>query len=151
MGGVKLLLEHGFLPIITVAQTWEDGRDDEVFRRFVEVLKSEGYSRPRIKIIPTLRIGAEEERSRAYCETERVSSEMMEGFDASQLICSHSRIATDRGVYVCPILIDAPEARLGSMLAESTESYPLKHGACYTCYVGGTICSNLSSGGRDVS
>ena len=151
MDGVRLLLDHGFLPIITVAQTWEDGRDDEVFQRFVEVLKTEGYSRPRIKIIPTLRIGAEEKRSRAYTDTERVTSDMMLDFDASQLICSHSRIATDRGVYVCPILIDSPEARMGATLAESAEPYPLKHGACYTCYVGGAICSNLSSGGRDVS
>ncbi|MEE9263836.1 MAG: radical SAM protein, partial [Vicinamibacteria bacterium] len=151
MDGVRLLLDHGFLPIITVAQTWEDGRDDEVFQRFVEVLKTEGYSRPRIKIIPTLRIGAEEKRSRAYTDTERVTADMMLDFDASQLICSHSRIATDRGVYVCPILIDSPEARMGATLAESAEPYPLKHGACYTCYVGGAICSNLSSGGRDVS
>ncbi len=151
MDGVRLLLDHGFLPIITVAQTWEDGRDDEVFQRFVEVLKMEGYSRPRIKIIPTLRIGAEEKRSRAYTDTERVTADMMLDFDASQLICSHSRIATDRGVYVCPILIDSPEARMGATLAESAEPYPLKHGACYTCYVGGAICSNLSSGGRDVS
>jgi molybdenum cofactor biosynthesis enzyme MoaA len=151
MDGVRLLLTHGFLPIITVAQTWEDGRDDEVFQRFVEVLKAEGYSRPRIKIIPTLRIGAEEARSRAYTDTERVTPDMMLGFDASQLICSHSRVATDRGVYVCPILIDSPEARMGSTLAESAEPYPLKHSACYTCYVGGAICSNLSSEGRDVS
>lgn len=151
MDGVRLLLDHGFLPIITVAQTWEDGRDDEVFQRFVAVLKTEGYSRPRIKIIPTLRIGAEEKRSRAYTDTERVTADMMLDFDASQLICSHSRIATDRGVYVCPILIDSPEARMGATLAESAEPYPLKHGACYTCYVGGAICSNLSSGGRDVS
>lgn len=151
MDGVKLLLEHGFLPIVTVAQTWEDGRDDEVFRQFVEVLQAEGYSRPRLKIIPTLRIGAEEKRSRGYGEAERVTKEMMEGFDSSQLICTRSRMATDRGIYVCPILIDSPEARLGSTLAESTASYPLRHGACYTCYVGGAICSNLSSGGRDVS
>ena len=151
MDGVSLLLDHGFLPIITVAQTWEDGRDDEVFGSFVEVLKTEGYSRPRIKIIPTLRIGAEEKRSRAYTDTERVTADMMLDFDASQLICSHSRIATDQGVYVCPILIDSPEARMGATLAESAQPYPLKHGACYTCYVGGAICSNLSSGGRDVS
>jgi len=151
MDGVRLLLDHGFLPIITVAQTWEDGRDDEIFQRFVEVLKTEGYSRPRIKIIPTLRIGAEEKRSRAYTDTERVTADMMLDFDASQLICSHSRIATDRGVYVCPILIDSPEAKMGATLAESAKPYPLKHGACYTCYVGGAICSNLSSGGRDVS
>jgi len=151
MEGVKLLLDHGFLPIVTVAQTWKDGGDDEVFRRFVAMLQAEGYSRPRVKMIPTLRIGAEEKRSRGYSESERVTAEMMDGFDASQLICTHSRMATDRGIYVCPILIDSPEARLGSTLSESDGSYPLQHGACFTCYVGGAICSNFSSGGRDVS
>jgi MoaA/NifB/PqqE/SkfB family radical SAM enzyme len=151
MNGVKLLLEHGFLPIITVAQTWEDGRNDEVFARFVDLLQREGYSRPRIKIIPTLRMGAEEDRTRGYEQEERVTEQMMEGFDTSQLVCSHARMVTNKGVYVCPILIESPEARLGSTLEESLEPYPLQHGACYTCYVGGAICSNLSSGGADVS
>lgn len=151
MDGVKLLVANGFLPIITVAQTWEDGRNDEVFERFVAVLKAEGYSRPRIKLIPTLRLGAEEARTRGYAAEERVSQEMLEDFDTSQLICTNSRMVTDKGVYVCPILIDSPEARMGPTLEASLGSYPLRHGACYTCYVGGAICSNLSSGGADVS
>ncbi|MFQ5788985.1 MAG: radical SAM protein, partial [Acidobacteriota bacterium] len=92
MDGVRLLLEHRFLPIITVAQTWEDGKDAEIFQRFVEALKTEGYTRPRIKIIPTLRIGAEEKRTRGYVEEERVTTEMMEAFDGSQLLCTHSRM-----------------------------------------------------------
>ena len=149
--GVKLLLDHGFLPIITIAQTWEDDRNDEVFARFVEVLKAEGYSRPRIKIIPTLRMGAEEDRSRGYESYERVTMELMEDFDKGQLVCSHSRMVTEKGVYVCPILIESPEALMGSRLEEALEPYPLQHGACYTCYLGGAICSNVSSGGGDVS
>ena len=76
---------------------------------------------------------------------------MLEDFDVSQLICTHSRIVTDKGVYVCPILIDSPEARMGKTLSESLGSYPLAHGACYTCYVGGAICSNASAGGGDAA
>ncbi len=147
MDGVRLLLEHGFLPIITAAQTWEEGRSDEVFARFVGVLQSEGYSRPRIRIIPTLRMGAEEERSRGYETFERMTPDLMAGFDTSQLVCSHSRMMTSKGVYVCPILIETPGARMGSTLQKSRGSYPLRHGACYTCYLGGAICSNVSSGG----
>ena len=71
---------------------------------------------------------------------------MMEGFDQGQLICNHSRIVTDRGVYVCPILIEAPDARLGATLAEALRPYPLRHHACYTCYQYGTLCANPSSG-----
>lgn len=151
MSGVRLLVEHGFLPIITVAQTWEDDRAAEVFERFVEVAKAAGYERPRIKIIPTLRIGAEVERRRGYYDSERVTAEMLEDFEVSDLICSHSRTVTSKGVYVCPILIDSPDARMGDSLAEAMGPYPLSHGACYTCYVGGAICTNASLGAGDVS
>ena len=147
MDGVRLLLDHDFLPIITVAQTWDDDRHEEVFAGFVRILRQAGYGRPRVKIIPTLRIGAEVERRRGYHPSEKVTEEMLEEFDLSQLICTRSRIVTDKGVYVCPILIDSPEARMGKTLSESLGSYPLAHGACYTCYVGGAICSNVNAGG----
>jgi molybdenum cofactor biosynthesis enzyme MoaA len=147
--GVRQLLAHGFLPIITVTQTREDGSDADLFNGFVTMLKANGYDRPRIKILPTLRIGAEHERHRGYRTEERVTPDMMDGFDESRLICNHSRIVTDKGVYVCPILIDAPDARLGATLAESLAAYPLRHHACYTCYQYGTLCANPTGGGRD--
>jgi len=151
MAGVRLLLEHGFLPIVTVAQTWEDDRAEEVFHGFVELLRGEGYERPRIKIIPTLRLGAEVERSRGYYASERITEDMLEDFDESQLICTHSRMVTNRGVYVCPILIDNPAARMGDDLDDALGAYPLDQSACYTCYVGGAVCSNVCAGGFRVS
>ncbi len=151
MHGVRLLLERGFLPIITVAQTWEDDRTEDVFRNFLRLLREEGYSRPRVKLIPTLRLGAEVERNRGYHDYENVTEEMLEDFDTAQLLCSRARMVTDKGVYVCPILIDAPEARMGATLSEALVGFPLEHSACYTCYVGGAICSNVSAGGSDVT
>jgi hypothetical protein len=74
---------------------------------------------------------------------------MMDGFDRAQLICDHSRVVTDRGVFVCPILIEAPDARLGATLRESLGPYPLRHHACYTCYQHGSICANPSEARRD--
>jgi hypothetical protein len=71
---------------------------------------------------------------------------MLAGFDVSQLICEHSRIVTDRGVYVCPILIDEPAARLGGSLLDSLKPFAIRYGACFTCYQYGAICSNPSSG-----
>ena len=135
------LVEFGFLPIITAARTWRDEDEQEVVGDFIEMLKQRGNIRPRLKILPLLRIGAEENRCGGYADTERVTGEMMEGFDQSQLICEHSRIVTDRGVFVCPILIESPDARLGDTLAESARPYQIKHGACYTCYQYGAICS----------
>ena len=143
--GTKLLLAHGFLPLITVAQTWDDDRNDEVLTKFVKVLKDAGYERPRVKIIPTLRLGAEIARNRGYESYERVTAEMLEEFDESQLICTHSRVVTDRGVYVCPILLDSADARLGETLEDAAVDYPLRHGACFTCYQYGAICTNPSS------
>jgi hypothetical protein len=149
MTGVRQLVAHGFLPIITVARTNDHDDDAALFLSFVAMLRARGYDRPRVKILPTLRLGAEAERRRGYHDEERVTPKMMVGFDEGQLICNHSRIVTDRGVFVCPILIDAPDARLGTTLAQALGSYELRHHACHTCYQYGTLCSNPSSGPRD--
>ena len=50
-----------------------------------------GYTRPRVKLLPSLKIGAEALRSRGYTDNERVTEEMMKDFDASVLICANSR------------------------------------------------------------
>lgn len=145
MRGVRQLLAHGFLPIITVSRTRDEDDDGELFRGFVEMLRSNGYDRPRVKILPTLRLGAEATRQRGYREDERITAEMMEGFDPGHLLCDHSRIVTDRGVFVCPILIESPDARLGATLGESQGPIALRHRACFTCYQYGTLCANPST------
>jgi len=143
--GVKKLVEYGFLPIITATRTWPDADERSVVGQFVATLKLAGYQRPRLKILPPLQLGGEAERTHGYRDSERVTRRMMQGFDASQLVCEHSRVITDRGVYVCPILLDSPDANLGDSLVEARQPYPLNHGACYTCYQYGAICSNASS------
>jgi sulfatase maturation enzyme AslB (radical SAM superfamily) len=148
LAGVQLLVEHGFLPIITATRTWPDAQEQQVVGQFVATLKLAGYERPRLKILPALQIGAEAQRSSGYRASERVTRRMLEGFDTSQLVCEHSRVVTDRGVYVCPILIESPDALLGDSLSDATQPYPLSHGACYTCYQYGAICSNASSAVR---
>ncbi len=149
MRGVGQLVAHGFLPIITVARTHDDADDAELFAGFVAALRARGCDRPRLKVLPTLRLGAEVRRCRGYRDDERVTPEMMDGFDPGQLLCNRSRIVTDRGVFVCPILIEAPDARLGDSLADSLGPYALRHHACYTCYQYGSLCANPSSGRRD--
>jgi MoaA/NifB/PqqE/SkfB family radical SAM enzyme len=146
MQGVALLVEHGFLPIITMTRVWDERDDERVLSDFRRVLAEHGYTRPRLKVLPRLRIGAEERRTGGYDPLERVTAEMLVDYDTSQLICRHSRVITDRGVYVCPILLDAPDARLGAALEDAYVSYRLRHGACYTCYLYGAICTNPSSG-----
>lgn len=149
MRGVGLLVEHGFLPIITMTRVWDEAEEQQILEQFRDVLKSHGYTRPRIKVLPRLQIGAEAQRTAGYGVHDRVTSEMMADFDESQLICNHSRVVTDRGVYVCPILLDYPDANLGNTLEDAATSYPLRHGACFTCYQYGAICTNPSSDGRN--
>lgn len=146
MRGVIRLVEYDFLPIITAARTWSDEEEAAVVGEFERMLKAAGYPRPRLKILPTLQLGAEEQRTCGYRETERVTQSMMDGYDSSLLVCEHSRIVTDRGVHVCPILIESADSLLGESLAEASISFRLKHGACLTCYQYGAICSNASSG-----
>jgi MoaA/NifB/PqqE/SkfB family radical SAM enzyme len=147
MAGVRKLVAHGFLPIVTAARTWPEEDELRVTGQFVETLRRMGYERPRLKILPTIRLGAEERRTHGYAREDRVTVEMMRGYDASQLICHHSRTITSRGVYVCPILLETPAARLGDDLEAANRPFPLAHGACWTCYQYGAICTNPSGGG----
>ena len=144
--GVTQLVSHGFLPIITATRTWPDSEDQLVLGAFYKILKRHGYKHPRIKLLPTLKIGAEENRNGGYSKHQRVTSEMLKQFDVTQLVCEHARIVTDRGVHVCPILIDSADSLLGNTLQEAVDTpFNITHGACYTCYQYGAICSNISA------
>jgi hypothetical protein len=146
MAGVERLVAAGFLPIVTMAQTWDDADAPYIYERMRQTLLNLGYTRPRVKLLPSLRIGAEVTRCRGYRDDERVSREMMRGYDASQLICASSRVVTDRGVHVCPILIEQEDSVLGRSLGEAVKKdYALRHQACYTCWLHGAICSNASA------
>jgi molybdenum cofactor biosynthesis enzyme MoaA len=146
--GIQQLVHGGFLPIITAARTWPIEQDGEMLRGFIQSMQSLGYAHPRIKLLPTLQIGAEERRTRGYLPDERITLEMMQGFDASHFLCHHARIVTDRGVHVCPILIETPDSVLGQTLVESQRPFSLQHGACFTCYQYGAICSNAGAFGK---
>jgi len=145
MEGVVRLAEFGFLPIITAARSWPLEEEDRVIEAFVARLRQAGCARPRLKILPMLKLGAEAQRTAPYDEQERVTEEMLVDYDCSQLICEHSRIVSERGVHVCPILIEMPDSLLGKSLTEAKQSFALNHGACMTCYQHGAICSNPSA------
>lgn len=142
--GIQRLVEAGFLPIITATRTWPQASELEIIREFRKTLQKAGYTRPRLKILPSLKIGAESQRTSGYGPLDRVTTEMLDGYDQSQLVCHQSRIVSDRGVHVCPILIDAPDSLLGQTLKDAAVDFPLSHGACYTCYQYGSICTNPS-------
>lgn len=143
--GLKSLIDAGFLPIITATQVWPDEQHKAVLKQFQALFEELGYARPRLKILPTLQIGAEAKRTQAYGNADRLSEEDLAGFDVRQLVCEHSRIVTSKGVYVCPILIESPAARIGMSLRESLGDAVLQEGACTTCYQYGALCSNRAT------
>ncbi len=147
MRAVELLVKYGFLPIITMTRVWDESEDDAVLGQFRDMLHQHGYDRPRLKVLPRLLLGAEANRTSGYSIEDHVTAEMLNGFDTSQLVCQHSRIVTDRGIAVCPILIELPDAILGQTLRDANRGFAITHGACATCYQYGAICTNPSSAG----
>ncbi len=147
MEGVGNLASAGFRPIITAMQSWPCEEMACTLQAFRDALGGVGYDEPRLKILPPLLIGEEAQRNRGYTDCERVTHEMMHGYDLDQLLCTRARLVTAAGVYACPILLDYPSARLADTLAEAvTMSAPLAESACYTCYTNGAICSNATTG-----
>ena len=147
MEGVANLVAAGFRPIITAMQSWPCEEMDCTLAAFRGALTEVGYSDPRLKILPPLRIGEEASRSRGYQSCERVTHEMLHGYDLDQLLCTRARLVTAAGVYSCPILPDYPSARLADTLTEAVAiDAPLAEAACYTCYTNGAICSNATTG-----
>jgi molybdenum cofactor biosynthesis enzyme MoaA len=141
--GFALLLAHGFLPIVTVVRSWDDGAEPEVYDRFVAALRARGCSQPRIKVMPPFRLGAEAERVGGYADSDRITHDMLADYDLDQLLCAHARVVTDRGIWICPILLDSPDGRLGDELAPAAQaSFPLAHAACHTCWLHGAVCAN---------
>jgi MoaA/NifB/PqqE/SkfB family radical SAM enzyme len=151
MAGVKMLVEQGFLPIITSMRSWPMHEDESFLAEFRSRLEAIGYFNPRMKLLPSLKIGQEALRDRSYGKFEFVTEQMMRGYDVDQLLCHNSRVVSDQGVHVCPILVDQPDAFLGTTLIDSMKGFKLRHKACSTCYKFGAICSNTMATLRETA
>jgi AdoMet-dependent heme synthase len=142
IAGITRLAEVGFSPILTVTRTWEEERDSEMESQFVEVLRKSGVMQPQIKILPGFLLGQLAKNERDYSPDEYVTEKCFEDFDINQLQCATSRMATGEGVYVCPILVDSPAARMGNSLGDTLRPFSLSRSACYTCRVTGMTCKS---------
>jgi hypothetical protein len=90
--------------------------------------------------MPLLRLGAETRRTRVYEPWESLRGESLDREEVEALVCSSGRAVTSKGVFVCPILVDFPEARMGTTLSETRGAFELRHQACFTCHVQGLSC-----------
>ena len=135
--GLRNLAGVGITPVVTATAPDEASRD-ELVARYYALLRTLGIERPRLKVLPLFRIGAEVERSGAYASWQRLAAGDAESWDHLQ--CSESRMVTGRGVWVCPILVNEPSGRMGERLADALGPFPLAHPACWTCHVHGVSC-----------
>ena len=137
MRGLQNLAAVEINPAITVTAI----RSEEGRTRFLDLIRSWGFAKPRLKVLPLFRIGAEAKRSGDYADWERLTTDNFDESAANSLQCASCRMVTSKGVYVCPILIDVPDARMGSTLAETLRPFELRYGACHTCWVEGVTCT----------
>ena len=140
LGGIANLYAVGLNPVITVTEVHSANGSKEGRQRFFALLGELGIAKPRLKILPVFRIGAEAERGGAYESWQllRDLDAREEGWDHLQ--CSSCRMVTDQGVWVCPILVNEPSAKMGEALADTLGPFELDHPACWTCHVYGVSC-----------
>jgi MoaA/NifB/PqqE/SkfB family radical SAM enzyme len=142
LNGIRNLADYGFSPILTVTRTWDEENDAEMEKLLLDLLRQNNVSEPTVKILPGFLIGRLSENERPYNNEERVTEKCFEDYPITNLQCSSSRMATAKGVYVCPILVEENMGRMGDTIAETLHSYPLAHSACYTCRVSGMTCKS---------
>jgi len=138
--GVRNLHQAGLDPVITVTEVCREAATGQGKERFFALLRGLGIAKPRLKVLPVFQIGAEAERGGAYEGWQRLSAGDAPNGGWDHLQCSGCRMATDQGVWVCPILVNEPGGRMGETLADSLSSFPLSHPACWTCHVYGVSC-----------
>jgi len=140
LAGLRNLAGAGFDPVLTVTEACEGASSAAGRERFLDLLRGLGIARPRLKILPLFRIGAEVGRGGPYESWQRLAGDEVNPDGFAHLQCSSCRVVTDQGVWVCPILVNEPEARMGPTLTDALAAYPLRHSACWTCHVQGATC-----------
>ena len=140
LGGIRNVAAAGLNPVVTVTEAAIDAGSNTARTRFLAFLHEMGLARPRLKVLPLLRLGAEEGRTRAYEAWETLLGFRLTDSELEALQCSTGRMVTARGVYVCPILLDFPAARLAATLRQALQPFELRYRACYTCHTQGLTC-----------
>ncbi len=140
LAGIRHVAGAGLGPVITVTEACAGAGTREGRARLIAFLSEVGLPHPRLKVMPLLRLGAEVARDRGYLPSETLAGLTLSEAETRELQCATSRMVTSRGVYVCPILLDVPGARLSDTLRGAQRAFPLAHAACHTCHVEGLSC-----------
>jgi MoaA/NifB/PqqE/SkfB family radical SAM enzyme len=140
LAGVRHLAAAGLDPVLTVTEVYAENATADGKERFFSLLRSLGVARPRLKVLPVFHLGAEADRAGAYESWQRLRADDVPEGGWGHLQCSACRMVTDQGVWVCPILVNEPAARMGETLADTLRPFALAHPACWTCHVHGVSC-----------
>jgi MoaA/NifB/PqqE/SkfB family radical SAM enzyme len=140
--GIRRLAAAGLSPALTVVEHQAGMAAAKARLAFLDFARGLGLDKPRVKFLPLLRIGREPRRTRDYAGDELdCLAEPLLPEAAERLVCATSRLVAAGGVYTCPILLDAPEARLADTLAGAKRDIALRWAACRTCIVEGLSCN----------
>ena len=144
MKGLRKVSNKNFRTIVTSMKSWKRKDNEKVEGEFISLLVENGVpERNRnLKYLPPILIGREEERNRGYTELELFTETCFTNYDYEQLQCSKCRMVTEKGVWVCPILINDNNGKMGDKLEETFKPYPMKSPACWTCRMSGLSCEN---------
>lgn len=142
MQGVANLSQAGFSTHLTMVRSWDDEEDPYWEAKAIGFLKEHHVPDPKVKFLPGFLLGELARNERDYHPHERVTEKCFENFPITSLQCASSRMATSQGVYVCPILVEEPSAKMGDTLDETMRPFPLSHSACYTCRISGMSCKS---------
>ncbi len=140
--GIRYLAEAGFSAHLTMVRSWDDEDDPTMETKALAFMREQGVPHPQVKFLPGFMMGELAVTEREYHPNERVTEKCFENFAITNLQCSSSRMVTAKGVYVCPILIEEDQARMGDTVEETLRPFPLYHSACYTCRVSGMSCKS---------
>ena len=141
LSGIAHLARVGLNPVITVTEACGEAATRKGRTKFLEFLTSVGLHKPRLKVLPLIRLGAEASRERAYHQWESLAGARLTAEELDALQCARCRIVCADGVYVCPILIDQDDARMGQTLSDTMGPFSLRHQACFTCHAEGLMCA----------
>lgn len=135
LSAIGSLIQHGFNPIVSAVNIWEEDTE-ELKHGYFRLLKKFEIEPEDInlKIIPPIKLGEYAKNYQSYQESELVTikglhSNQYQGFD-----CANSRVVTEKGIYACPILVNDPRGRVGNTLSDSSKKVFLEPNACYTCH-----------------
>ena len=140
VAAVKTLARAGLSPVVTVVEHEAGLAAADARACFLEFVRGLGVRQARVKFLPLLRIGREEQRTHGYDDPEAIDGKILPEVESS-LLCASGRIVTAQGVFTCPILIERADARLGATLGDALKPIHLGWDACQTCVLEGLRCN----------